>query len=553
MAQNHKQVRSRKVPFAKVACETFGYDQLRPGQQEALQAIFAGHDTLAVLPTGSGKSFIYQCAGHLLKGATVVVSPLIALQRDQVENIEELHIGNAALINSVERDVQKSDVLEDLEEGDLEFLFLAPEQFNNEETLERLCQIRPSLFVIDEAHCISEWGHDFRPEYLRLGSIIEELGHPRVLALTATAAPPVREEVLERLHMQDARVIVQGFDRPNIWLGVEHFQDERTKKKALIERVQESAKPGIIYAATRKHTEEVAEALQAVGIKAAFYHAGMKGEERTQVQSDFMEDRVDVIVATTAFGMGVDKPNVRFVYHYDISDSVDSYYQEIGRAGRDGEAARAILFYSPKDLNIRYFLSGRSPVDAEEVELVAETIQAHNGPLTSKELSEALHLSQTKTMQILITLEELSVITTLPGGEVTVNPEYIEHPQTIEEAIHIDEAHRQHDRSRIEMIRGYAELHDCQREYMLNYFGEVFEGPCRNCANCDAGIVTTNIPVEQQPFPINSRVRHTSWGSGLVMRYEEDKIIVLFEEVGYKALSLTVVQEHNLLEPLVGA
>ncbi|GHO65304.1 ATP-dependent DNA helicase RecQ [Ktedonobacter sp. SOSP1-52] len=553
MVQDHKQVRSRKVPFAKIAYETFGYDQLHPGQQEALQAVFSGHDTLAVLPTGSGKSFIYQCAGHLLKGATVVVSPLIALQRDQVENIEELNIGNAALINSVERDVEASTILEDLEEGDLEFLFLAPEQFNNAETLERLCQIQPSLFVIDEAHCISEWGHDFRPEYLRLGSIIEELGHPRVLALTATAAPPVREEILERLHMQDTKVIVQGFDRPNIWLSVERFQDERTKKKALIERVQENAKPGIIYAATRKHTEEVAEALQAVGIKAAFYHAGMKGEERTQVQSDFMEDRVEVIVATTAFGMGVDKPNVRFVYHYDISDSVDSYYQEIGRAGRDGEAARAILFYSPRDLNIRYFLSGRSPVDAEEVELVAETIQEQPGPITTKELSEALHLSQTKTMQILTALEELNVIETLSTGEVVANPEYIEHHQAIEEAIHIDEARRQHDRSRIEMIRGYAELHDCQREYMLNYFGEVFEGPCQNCANCDAGIVTTNIPVEQQPFPINSRVRHTSWGPGLVMRYEEDKIIVLFDEVGYKALSLTVVQENNLLESLVSA
>lgn len=548
MAQHQKQVRSRKIHFEKLANSLFGYKELRPGQQEALRAIFDGHDTLAVLPTGSGKSFIYQFAGHLLKGATVIISPLIALQRDQVENIDELQIGNAALINSLERASASTEILEDLEEGDLKFLFLAPEQFSNEETFEKLRQIRPTLFVIDEAHCISEWGHDFRPDYLRLGQIIDELGHPRVLALTATAAPPVREEILERLHMQNTKVIVQGFDRPNIWLGVESFQDERTKKKALLERVQESEKPGIIYAATRKHTEEIAEALQALDIKADYYHAGLKGERRTEVQAAFMGDQLEVIVATTAFGMGVDKPNVRFVYHYDISDSVDAYYQEIGRAGRDGEPSRAILFYCPKDINIRYFLTSRSPVDAEEVELVAETLQEHGKPMTTKELSEELHLSQTKTMQILTALEELHAIETLPNGEITTRPEDTVHPEVALEALRIDESRRQHDRSRIEMIRGYAELDHCLREYVLNYFGEASATTCGHCVNCDAG----STPQEQsaeRPYPMNSRVQHNAWGVGLVMRYEDDKIIVLFDEVGYKALSLTVVQENQLLIP----
>ncbi|GHO42339.1 RecQ family ATP-dependent DNA helicase [Ktedonospora formicarum] len=548
MTQHKKQVRSRQIPFEKLASALFGYKELRPGQQDALRSIFDGHDTLAVLPTGSGKSFIYQFAGHLLKGATVIISPLIALQRDQVENIGELQIGNAALINSLERASDSTEILEDLEEGDLEFLFLAPEQFSNDETFEKLRQIQPTLFVIDEAHCISEWGHDFRPDYLRLGQIIDELGHPRVLALTATAAPPVREEILERLHMQDAKVIVQGFDRPNIWLGVESFQDESTKKKALLERVQESEKPGIIYAATRKHAEEIAEALQGLDIKADYYHAGLKGDRRTEVQAAFMDDQLDVIVATTAFGMGVDKPNVRFVYHYDISDSVDAYYQEIGRAGRDGEPSRAILFYCPKDINIRYFLTGRSPVDAEEVELVAETLQAHGKAMTTKELSEELHLSQTKTMQILTALEELHAIETLPNGEVTARPEHTIHPEVALEALQIDESRRQHNRSRIEMIRGYAELDHCLREYLLNYFGEASNATCGHCANCDAGS-TLQEPSADRPYPMNSRVQHKAWGVGLVMRYEEDKIIVLFEEVGYKALSLTVVQENQLLTP----
>src|SRR5579885_3224876 len=323
------------------------------------------------MPTGSGKSMIYQAAGLLMHGPTIIVSPLIALQRDQVESIEEQQVGSAALLNSTIHAGEWREVIESFNHGNLQFLFLAPEQFNNEETLAQLKAAHPTLFVVDEAHCISEWGHYFRPEYLRLGSVIEELGHPRVLALTATAALPVRTEILERLNMRDPRVVVQGFDRPNIWLGVETYYDESEKKRALLERVSEAEKPGIVYVATRKHAEEIATGLQERGVKAAFYHAGMRAKEREQVQNAFMQDELEVIVATTAFGMGVNKENVRFVFHYDISDSVDSYYQEIGRAGRDGEQADAILFYSSKDLGIQRFLNSSGKVDADQVELVA--------------------------------------------------------------------------------------------------------------------------------------------------------------------------------------
>jgi ATP-dependent DNA helicase RecQ len=543
----HKKLKSR-ARVGHIAQEMFGYERLRPGQKAALRSVLDGHDTLAVMPTGAGKSMIYQAAGNLLAGPTVIVSPLIALQRDQVETIEGQNLGGAAQVNSTIPTAEVREAFANLKDGELEFLFLAPEQFNREETLEQLKQAQPSLFVIDEAHCISAWGHDFRPDYLRLGAVIEELGHPRILALTATAALPVRNEILERLNMRDPYVVVQGFDRPNIWLGVETFQDESTKKRALLERVAEAEMPGIIYTGTRKHAEEVAAALQDLGMKATHYHAGMKSKEREQVQEQFMRDAVGIIVATTAFGMGIDKANVRFVFHYDISDSVDSYYQEIGRAGRDNDIAQALLFYCPKDLGLRQFLAASRQVGIDQVELVAEMIQRHKGRIEPEELRSQLGLSQTKIMQILTRLEEVGVIEMLPNGEVLPGEQPRDLSEAAEEAVQMQESRRQFDRSRIEMMRGYAEVPGCRREYLLNYFGELFDGPCGFCDNCEAG-TTVEESEDKLPFPLNSRVVHTIWSEGVVLRYEGDKIIVLFDGVGYKALSLAIVMEKGLLQP----
>jgi ATP-dependent DNA helicase RecQ len=527
--------------------EMFGYEQLRPGQEAALRSILEGHDTLAVMPTGSGKSMIYQVAGPQFPGPTIIVSPLIALQLDQVEAIEEQDIGNAALVNSMVKASQVQEAFQDLQEGILQFLFLAPEQFNNPETLDQLKQAEPSLFVVDEAHSISEWGHDFRPDYLKLGPVIEELGHPTVLALTATASLPIREEILERLNMRDPRVIVQGFDRPNIWLGIETFYQESEKKKALVERVVVAEKPGIVYVATRGHAEEVAQALQQHDVKAAFYHAGMKAKEREQVQEAFMNEEVTVIVATTAFGMGVDKAKVRFVFHYDISDSIDSYYQEIGRAGRDGQPAKAILFYNSEDLHIQSFLASSGHIDPVQVEQVAEEIQEHVEPVDPEGLHEDLNLSKMKVRQVINHLEELDVVDTLPTGEVVSDQGHADVSQIAQEVVEMQEARRQFERSRIEMMRGYAQVQDCRREYLLNYFGEPYQAPCGFCDNCDAGIIVQEDEADM-PFPLNSRVRHRLWGEGLILRYEGDKLVVLFDELGYKTLALDVVKEKVLLE-----
>jgi ATP-dependent DNA helicase RecQ len=455
--------------------------------------------------------------------------------------------GGAALLNSALPATEREEALDEFARGITEFLFLAPEQFANEETFARVQASKPSLFVVDEAHCISEWGHDFRPEYLRLGAVIEALARPRVLALTATASPPVRREIVERLGMRGARIVVHGFDRPNIHLAVEGFADEEEKRQALIARVVDAPKPGIVYAATRKHTEELATALGEQGVNAVVYHAGMAAGERARIQEMFMSDAADVIVATTAFGMGVDKLNVRFVYHLEVSESVDAYYQEIGRAGRDGEPAEAILFYRPEDLSLRRFLAGSGQVDAEQMTRVAEAVQDAAGPLQVTEIGEVTDLSQTKVMIALNRLEEVGAVDMMPSGTV-VATENGDVADAAAEAAEAQENLRKFARSRIEMMRGYADMTDCRREYILNYFGEVYAPPCDNCDNCLAGLSDANLP-STQPFPIDSQVVHKVWGPGLVMRYAGDTMVVLFDSVGYRNLAVDLVISEGLLTP----
>jgi ATP-dependent DNA helicase RecQ len=532
----------------QIARQRFGYDALRSGQEEAIRLALDGHDVLSVMPTGSGKSAIYQIAALLIDGPTVVISPLIALQKDQVGSIETQELPEAAVLNSTLKVSERRQTLERLEGGKLEFLFLSPEQLANEETFNHLKANKPSLFVVDEAHCVSEWGHDFRPEYCRLGTAIDALGHPRVIALTATASPAVREEIVERLNMRNPRTVVWGFDRPNIWLGVETCPDESTKNRVLLDRVRDMEKPAIVYVATHRHAEEIAQRLRDENINAASYHGGMKKADRDAAQDAFMAGRTDVIVATNAFGMGVDKADVRTIIHYDISESIDEYYQEVGRAGRDGKPSRAILLYRPEDVGMRRAQAAGGKLSETQVEQVVEAVSDRRTPVDAKDLHEATDLPRGKVKQAISRLEDVGAVKILPGGEVLPAKRKIDATEVAEEVVHDHEMYRKFRVGRVELMKDYAQTRDCRRRYILNYFGEPFPDPCGHCDSCETGTVEKqDVQNARVPFPLKSRVNHKKYGEGIVMAYETDKIVVLFDTEGSKSLVTDFVLEHDLL------
>jgi ATP-dependent DNA helicase RecQ len=534
-------------PILAAARSALGFRRLRPGQREAVAALLDGRDVLAVMPTGSGKSAIYQLAALRLPGPTVVVSPLVALQRDQVAAIRERRL-SAGQANATVPAGERRRALDGFERGDLQFLFLAPEQLANPETLEQLRAAEPSLVVVDEAHCISAWGHDFRPEYDRLGGVLEALGRPLALALTATAAPPVRRQIVERLGLRDPAVVVRGFDRPNIRLAVERFSDADAKDAAVADRVEAAAgQPGIVYVATRKRAETLAAALADRGVRASAYHAGLRAKERRAAQAAFMDEPGVVMVATTAFGMGIDKPDVRFVLHADAPDSLDAYHQELGRAGRDGRPAEAVLFYRPEDLGLRrFFAAGQLGVD--QLERVAEALDRRDGPVGADELRRSTGLSQTRLDAAVNRLAQVGAVAVRPTGEVERLPDAPGTEEMLAAATKLEEEHRRVEQSRIEMLRGYAEGDGCRRELLLTYFGEPFEPPCGACDNCEAGLATQagEAPVAT-PFPVDARVRHQAWGAGRVLRYDGGRVVVLFDQAGYRTLSVETVLERGLL------
>jgi len=556
-AGNSASVRTRRI--REFAREVLGYEEFRPGQEAAMQAVVAGRDTLAVLPSGAGKTAVYQVAGPLLDGPVVVVSPLLALQRDQVERLAEIEdrVGRAAQLNSTMSAGGQRDVLDALQDGTVRFVFLAPEQLTKPEVVDAVSEAKPALFVVDEAHCVSAWGHDFRPDYLRLGGVIEQLGHPTVLALTATAAPPVRAEIVERLEMRDAQVVVAGFDRPEIRLEVDHYADAHGKEQGVLDRVLaeigEGRGPGIVYSATRRGTEEIAGQLTDRGLRARAYHAGLAKAEREDTQRAWMEDELDVVVATTAFGMGIDKPDTRFVIHAEPADSVDSYYQEIGRAGRDGEPALAVLVYRQEDLGIRRFFAAGTPAE-EELQQVAGLVQAAaaagiDDGVDVKDLREETGRGATPLARDLNLLERVEAVVLDEDGAAHPADDAPSPAEAAAAARELAEHHEKVDQSRVEMMRGYAETTECRRQFLLGYFGEQLDEPCGNCDNCSAGTAQRNPGPDDHdtPFPVETPVEHSEWGAGVVMRVEDDRVVVLFDDVGYKTLALAAVTENGLL------
>jgi ATP-dependent DNA helicase RecQ len=339
-----------------ILTETFRLAQFRPRQREVIDDVLAGHDVVCVMPTGAGKSLCYQLPAVALGGLTIVVSPLIALMADQVQQLRELSVPTL-LLNSSQDSAKQRETLQRVRAGFEGILYVAPERFAAPSFRALLPQLRPRLFVVDEAHCVSFWGHDFRPEYMRLAEIREALGSPVTVALTATATPPVRTDVVNFLKLRSPKMHVTGFDRPNLRYAARFFRNDAEKEAALASGLAASPGTGIVYCATRRTVEELTAYLceRMPGRIISGYHAGMSQPDRKASQECFMRGKGAVIVATNAFGMGINKPDIRFVLHYNLPGSVEAYYQEAGRAGRDSKTADCVLYHSPRDFGIQQF------------------------------------------------------------------------------------------------------------------------------------------------------------------------------------------------------
>jgi ATP-dependent DNA helicase RecQ len=525
----------------RAAQQRFGHDRLLPGQAEATAALLDGHDVLLVAPTGAGKSLVYQLAGLLIEGPTVVVSPLLALQQDQIDGIEASDAeAHAVRISSAEGERERREALRRLADGDVEFLFLSPEQLANVEVLEQVAALRPRLVAVDEAHCVSAWGHEFRPDYFRLGELLDELGEHRTVAMTATAAPPVRDDIRNRLRLRSARTVVTGFARENLALSVVRVADPGSQRQAVLDAVAAASDAGpgsgIVYCRTRPAAEEYADLLAEQGRRPVVYHAGIGSRRREEAQQRFMSGDADLIVATSAFGMGIDKPDIRFVVHAQVPESPDTYYQEVGRAGRDGAPADGILVYRAEDLALGRFFSGGVP-KVGDLERVAA---ARSGDRTDPaSLAQATGFGRRKAGRLLNLLDLAEQAGA--AGAAGAGP--------VQAAVEIAEAQRSLERSRVDMMRGYAETDRCRADFLVRYFGEQLPRRCGVCDNCRAGTAADPAATSDAPYQLQSRVRHEEFGLGVVTDVEADRLTVLFDDVGYRTLSASLVEEKSLLEP----
>ena len=476
----------------------FGFDDFREGQREVIGSILEGKDAVVVMPTGSGKSLCYQLPAMILDGATVVVSPLIALMKDQVDALHARGLP-ATFINSSISESEQHARIESLRRREHKLVYVAPERFRSSRFTSALQQIPISLFAVDEAHCISTWGHDFRPDYLRLRSVIKSLGSVQTLALTATATPYVRSDIIQQLGLQQPQTFVSGFDRPNLSIEVVHTEKEREKISRIRALAKKNPGSGIIYASTRKAVEQVGSKLKAVDLKVSTYHAGMGDGVRVKAQEDFMSGRTQMIVATNAFGMGIDKPDIRFVVHYQMPGSIEAYYQEIGRAGRDGLPSTCVLLFNYADKNTHdFFIDGSYPeikvikqvyealaaTELKRIELSTSEIARRTGERNEMAVQSALYVLE-RAGHIQRTAPALNrgvrgaqqgrsivMLDSVPAAQLRVDGRDVSRRGELE---------RRKLREMIEFC--YTDY--CYRAHILNYFGDRHHArQCGTCGNC---------------------------------------------------------------------
>ena len=519
----------------ELARDRLGFERLRPGQLSAVEALAGGHDVLAVLPTGGGKSAIYELAGLLRPGPTVVVSPLIALQDDQLAHLRAAGLP-AIVLNSQQSAAVHAAALAASCDSDT-FVFLAPEQLANKQTRETLRRAGPGLFVVDEAHLISQWGHDFRPDYMLLGAQAEAVGAPVRLALTATAAPPVRQEIIRRLGLRNPAVVIGDFDRPHLHLSAQHVRTIPDKERELVHAAGEFAGQGIVYAATHASAQAAHDALASAGEQVTLYHAGLSGRERREAMTAFLDGPARIIAATVAFGMGIDKPDVRWVLHFDPPPSLDGYYQEIGRTGRDGQPSHVRLLYRYDDFELARHLIARGVPGAAVADAAAAVAAG-----------QRIEPGARKQTAALARLADLGAVAWQADGDVRWTA-----AMSVTAALEASEAQTQREdeveRSRLTMMRRYAEHTGCRRSFLLTYFGQDYPGPC---GNCDNDLTHPEAARAEVPFAVGTRVISERWGEGTVQRYDGDQVTVLFDEHGYRELFVPVVVERALLRSAPG-
>ena len=487
-----------KIPMTPhdVLEKYFGFREFLDAQEEVITAITGGADALVVMPTGGGKSLCYQLPALLLEGTTVVVSPLIALMKDQVDALQRRGI-SATLINSTLSPEEQRERIRALARGEFKLVYIAPERFRSRSFLEALGQSTIALFAVDEAHCLSMWGHDFRPDYFRLDQVLETLGRPQVAAFTATATPEVRRDILTHLRLREPREFVAGFARPNLKLLITQVANEPQKYERLNALIREN-KTGIVYCSTRKRVEAVAATLKLGKISSILYHGGMNDEEREKAQNEFMQGRRDIVVATNAFGMGIDRADIRFVVHFDVPGSVEAYYQEAGRAGRDGEAATCELLFNHADTRVQeFFIEGSNP----PLEFIAQTYEMlrreaddkHELQISIKDMAANLDAGGNDMMlsSSLHILDREGYIDRfdIPGRRVRgtrlLQPD-VRGTQLKLDAAKLREKERR-DRAKLKLMVDFAYARTCRQQAILRYFGE--EDPAR-CGNCDICLET---------------------------------------------------------------